>query len=55
MTHNFASIPMQTIGPLRLIGDVEDEVMVPLATYETPCGLQSIAAHESVQQRVAFE
>lgn len=36
MTHNFAAIPMQTIGPLRLIGDVEDEVMVPLATYETP-------------------
>lgn len=36
MTHNFASIPMQTIGPLRLIGDVEDEIMVPLATYETP-------------------
>lgn len=36
MAHNFASIPMQTIGPLRLIGDVEDEVMVPLATYETP-------------------
>lgn len=36
MTHLFASIPMQTIGPLRLIGDVEDEIMVPLATYESP-------------------
>jgi hydroxymethylglutaryl-CoA reductase (NADPH) len=36
MTLDFASIPMQTIGPLRLIGDVEAEVMVPLATYETP-------------------
>ncbi len=36
MTQPFASIPMQTIGPLRLIGDVEDEIMVPLATYETP-------------------
>jgi hydroxymethylglutaryl-CoA reductase (NADPH) len=36
MTQHFASIPMQTIGPLRLIGDVEDEIMVPLATYETP-------------------
>ncbi|OZA95791.1 MAG: hydroxymethylglutaryl-CoA reductase, partial [Thiotrichales bacterium 34-46-19] len=36
MTHSFASIPMQTIGPLRLTGDVDDEIMVPLATYETP-------------------
>lgn len=36
MTQPFASIPMQTIGPIRLIGDVEDEIMVPLATYETP-------------------
>lgn len=36
MTQPFASIPMKTIGPLRLIGDVEDEIMVPLATYETP-------------------
>ena len=27
---------MQTIGPLRLTGDVDDEIMVPLATYETP-------------------
>lgn len=36
MTQPFASIPMQTIGPLRLIGDVEDEIMVPLATYESP-------------------
>lgn len=32
-----ASIPMQSIGPMRLTGNiVEDEVMVPLATFETP-------------------
>lgn len=32
-----ASVPMKSIGPMRLTGNVvEDEVMVPLATYETP-------------------
>lgn len=36
MTTSFASIPMQTIGPLQLTGDVEAAIMVPLATYETP-------------------
>ncbi|MCI4410294.1 MAG: hydroxymethylglutaryl-CoA reductase [Thiotrichales bacterium] len=36
MTHSFAAIPMQTIGPMKLIGDINDEVVVPLATYETP-------------------
>lgn len=30
------SIPLRHIGPLKLIGDVNDEIMVPLATYETP-------------------
>lgn len=33
----FASIPMQAVGPFKLIGDVEThDLMVPLATYETP-------------------
>ncbi len=33
----FASIPMRSVGPLKLIGDVEDDhILVPLATYETP-------------------
>lgn len=33
----FAKIPMRSVGPLKLIGDVEDDqLMVPLATYETP-------------------
>lgn len=32
-----ASIPMRSVGPLKLKGpEVEAEVMVPLATYETP-------------------
>lgn len=33
----FAQIPMQAVGPFKLIGDVEtDNLMVPMATYETP-------------------
>jgi len=36
-TQAFASIPMQAVGPFKLIGDVEtDDLMVPMATYETP-------------------
>jgi len=36
-TQKFASIPMQAVGPFKLIGDVEvDDLMVPMATYETP-------------------
>ena len=32
-----ASIPMRTVGPIKIIGpEVNDEVNVPLATYETP-------------------
>ena len=32
-----AAIPMKTIGPIRIIGpEVQEEVMVPLATYESP-------------------
>lgn len=32
-----AAIPMETIGPVKLIGpEVEGEILVPLATYETP-------------------
>lgn len=34
---NTAAVPMRTIGPMLLTGPiVNDEVMVPLATYETP-------------------
>jgi len=37
LTQKFASIPMQAVGPFKLIGDVEvDDLMVPMATYETP-------------------
>jgi hydroxymethylglutaryl-CoA reductase (NADPH) len=32
-----ASVPMRHVGPIKVIGaDLEDELMVPLATYETP-------------------
>ena len=30
-----ASVPMADIGPVALKGDVQGEVMVPMATYET--------------------
>jgi hydroxymethylglutaryl-CoA reductase (NADPH) len=34
---SFAQIPMQSVGPFKLIGDIEtDDLMVPMATYETP-------------------
>lgn len=36
-TASFATIPMQAVGPFKLIGDVEvDDLMVPMATFETP-------------------
>jgi len=36
-TNQFANVPMQSVGPFKLIGDVEvDDLMVPMATYETP-------------------
>ncbi|HPG39753.1 MAG TPA: hydroxymethylglutaryl-CoA reductase [bacterium] len=34
---NIAAIPMQTIGPVKITGPVvNEEIMVPLATFETP-------------------
>lgn len=33
--NNIAAIPMSTIGPVKLLGEVNAEVIVPLATYET--------------------
>lgn len=37
MTKNFAHIPLEWVGPIQLAGpEVTDEVMVPLATYESP-------------------
>ena len=34
---SFAQIPMQSVGPLKLFGDVQTEnLQIPLATYETP-------------------
>lgn len=34
--NEFAHIPMKTVGPVCLIGDVNDTLSLPLATYETP-------------------
>ncbi len=37
MEQTHAHVPMRTIGPVKLIGSVvNDEIMVPLATYELP-------------------
>ncbi|GAB6034559.1 hydroxymethylglutaryl-CoA reductase [Galenea microaerophila] len=34
---HYAQIPMKSVGPLKLIGDIEaEDILVPLATYETP-------------------
>lgn len=33
---NHAAIPMKSVGPIQLTGDILDSVSVPLATYETP-------------------
>ena len=36
-TTTYAPVPMQTVGPLKIIGPVmQDELMVPLATFESP-------------------
>ncbi len=36
-TDSIAAIPMKTIGPIRIIGpELQEEVMVPLATFESP-------------------
>ncbi len=34
--NDFARVPMQTVGPIKCVGDIEGEVSVPLATYESP-------------------
>ncbi|KUJ73528.1 hydroxymethylglutaryl-CoA reductase [Thiomicrospira sp. XS5] len=34
---HFAQVPMQSVGPFKLIGEVDtDDLMVPMATYESP-------------------
>ncbi len=36
LNNNIAAVPMSTIGPVKIIGpELQDQVMVPLATYET--------------------
>jgi hydroxymethylglutaryl-CoA reductase (NADPH) len=37
MTDTFAAVPLQWVGPIRITGNtVNEEVSVPLATYESP-------------------
>lgn len=33
---SYASVPMSAIGPIKINGEVNDEVNVPLATFESP-------------------
>jgi hydroxymethylglutaryl-CoA reductase (NADPH) len=34
---SFATIPMRLVGPVKIVGpEINDEVLIPLATYETP-------------------
>lgn len=67
----WARIPMQTVGPVKIVGpEVEDEVMVPLATYETPLwpsvargarvsvacgGIRAVIADERMTRSVLLE
>jgi hypothetical protein len=54
---HYASVPMQSVGPFKLIGDVEvDDLMVPLATYENPLyGHRLLEVHALQRILEAFE
>ncbi len=34
--NNYATIPQQVIGPIKINGNINSEITVPLATYESP-------------------
>ncbi|PFG20785.1 hydroxymethylglutaryl-CoA reductase [Serinibacter salmoneus] len=64
-------IPLKWVGPLRISGDVTDEISVPLATYETPLwpsvgrgarisslidgGIRAVVVDERMSRSVVFE
>ncbi len=66
-----AAIPMRQIGPIKIIGDlVNDEVLVPMATFETPLwastgrgarvsreagGIRAILVDDRMTRSVIFE
>jgi hydroxymethylglutaryl-CoA reductase (NADPH) len=66
-----AAIPMKTIGPIRIVGpEVNDEVMVPLATFESPLwpstdrgarvsrdtdGIHAVVLHDCMTRSVLVE
>jgi hydroxymethylglutaryl-CoA reductase (NADPH) len=70
-TEQIASIPMRLVGPIKMIGpEVEGEVLLPLATYETPLwpsthrgaktcnqagGIKAIILDERMTRSVVFE
>lgn len=74
MTHDntqFASIPMRKIGPIKISGaEVNDELEIPLATFETPLwssthrgarvtlqsgGINVAIVHEKMTRSVVFQ
>ncbi len=70
-TNTFASIPMRWVGPIKLAGpEVEADVKVPLATYETPLwpsvargakisrlsdGIKAVIADERMSRSILLE
>jgi len=70
-TEQIASIPMRLVGPVKIIGpEVEAEVFLPLATYETPLwpsthrgaktcthagGIRAIVLDDRMTRSVLFE
>ncbi len=52
---HFAQIPMQSVGPFKLIGEVDtDDLMVPMATYESPLWPSVARAPASLIMPAAF-
>ncbi len=70
-TEQIATIPMRLVGPIKINGpEVEGEILVPLATYETPLwpsthrgaktcnqagGIKAIVLDERMTRSVVFE
>lgn len=70
-TEQIATIPMRTVGPIKIIGtEVNDDVMVPMATYETPLwpsthrgarvcsaagGIRAVVIDERMTRSILFE
>ncbi|MDK2858691.1 MAG: hydroxymethylglutaryl-CoA reductase [Verrucomicrobiota bacterium] len=71
MNHQFANVPLQWVGPVRITGPaIDTETEIPLATYETPLfasvnrgarvatvsgGIKAIVIDERMSRSVLFE